>query len=226
VKNRHYQGFTLIELLVVIAIIAILAAILFPVFARAREKARQTTCTSNQRQIATTIQMYAQDHEETLPETSNVWKATAIDPGVLICPTQGKSNQPGYFFNGGANNFHLAGKSIGEIDDPAAALLTCDAMIGLNTVPDGWESKTGLTMMAGHNTSELINCCHSGQVIVSFVDGHVASLSAAAAETAFYVSGVTMPAYTTATGGVQQDDANQMASPQAHYMATYVPGSL
>jgi prepilin-type N-terminal cleavage/methylation domain-containing protein len=48
--NRH--GFTLIELLVVIAIIAILAAILFPVFARAREKARQTTCTSNQRQIA------------------------------------------------------------------------------------------------------------------------------------------------------------------------------
>ena len=49
------QGFTLIELLVVIAIIAILAAILFPVFARAREKARQTTCTSNQRQIAATI---------------------------------------------------------------------------------------------------------------------------------------------------------------------------
>ena len=55
------RGFTLIELLVVIAIIAILAAILFPVFARAREKARQTTCTSNQRQIMASVQMYVQD---------------------------------------------------------------------------------------------------------------------------------------------------------------------
>ncbi|MEI6521594.1 MAG: prepilin-type N-terminal cleavage/methylation domain-containing protein, partial [bacterium] len=61
---QRQKGFTLIELLVVIAIIAILAAILFPVFARAREKARQTTCTNNQRQIATTLLMYAQDHEE------------------------------------------------------------------------------------------------------------------------------------------------------------------
>ncbi len=59
-KNSSKRGgFTLIELLVVIAIIAILAAILFPVFARAREKARQTTCTSNQRQIAASIAMYA-----------------------------------------------------------------------------------------------------------------------------------------------------------------------
>ena len=57
------KGFTLIELLVVIAIIAILAAILFPVFARAREKARQTTCANNQRQIAAAIHMYAQDHD-------------------------------------------------------------------------------------------------------------------------------------------------------------------
>ena len=57
-------GFTLIELLVVIAIIAVLAAILFPVFARAREKAHQTTCISNQRQIAAAIHMIAQDHEE------------------------------------------------------------------------------------------------------------------------------------------------------------------
>lgn len=55
------KGFTLIELLVVIAIIAILAAILFPVFAKAREKARQSTCTSNLKQIGTAIQMYAQD---------------------------------------------------------------------------------------------------------------------------------------------------------------------
>jgi prepilin-type N-terminal cleavage/methylation domain-containing protein/prepilin-type processing-associated H-X9-DG protein len=63
------RGFTLIELLVVIAIIAILAAILFPVFAQAREKARQTTCLSNLKQIGTASMMYAQDYEERLPGT-------------------------------------------------------------------------------------------------------------------------------------------------------------
>ncbi len=61
------RGFTLIELLVVIAIIAILAAILFPVFARAREKARQATCQSNLKQIALAIQMYVQDYDECYP---------------------------------------------------------------------------------------------------------------------------------------------------------------
>ena len=60
------RGFALIELLVVIAIIAILAAILFPVFARAREKARQTSCLSNLKQIALGGLMYAQDYDETL----------------------------------------------------------------------------------------------------------------------------------------------------------------
>ncbi len=61
------SGFTLIELLVVIAIIAILAAILFPVFAQARAKARQASCLSNLRQIGVGIYMYAQDYDEILP---------------------------------------------------------------------------------------------------------------------------------------------------------------
>lgn len=64
-KNR--SGFTLIELLVVIAIIAILAAILFPVFARAREKARQTSCLSNLKQTSLAMMMYAGDYDETFP---------------------------------------------------------------------------------------------------------------------------------------------------------------
>lgn len=65
--RRSDRGFTLIELLVVIAIIAILAAILFPVFARAREAARKTTCLSNLKQIGTAALMYVQDYDEQFP---------------------------------------------------------------------------------------------------------------------------------------------------------------
>src|SRR6201987_4966907 len=61
------KGFPLIELLVVIAIIAILAAILFPVFAQAREKARQATCISNLKQLGAACMMYAQDYDESYP---------------------------------------------------------------------------------------------------------------------------------------------------------------
>ena len=64
------KGFTLIELLVVIAIIAILAAILFPVFAQAREKARQTGCLSNVKQIGLGVQMYLQDYDEYVPRNA------------------------------------------------------------------------------------------------------------------------------------------------------------
>jgi prepilin-type N-terminal cleavage/methylation domain-containing protein/prepilin-type processing-associated H-X9-DG protein len=71
--KRNHRGFTLIELLVVIAIIAILAAILFPVFARAREQARQSACQSNLKQITTGFLMYNQDYDEQMPP----WTANA-----------------------------------------------------------------------------------------------------------------------------------------------------
>jgi prepilin-type N-terminal cleavage/methylation domain-containing protein/prepilin-type processing-associated H-X9-DG protein len=67
------RGFTLIELLVVIAIIAILASILFPVFARAREKARQTSCLAHAKQLATAVLAYAQDYDEMLPICRQQW---------------------------------------------------------------------------------------------------------------------------------------------------------
>ncbi|MFA6666695.1 MAG: DUF1559 domain-containing protein [Armatimonadota bacterium] len=84
------SGFTLIELLVVIAIIAILAAILFPVFAQAREKARQTTCQSNLKQLGMTVTMYSQDWEGYIPacvaSTSGITWITIIagclEPGA------------------------------------------------------------------------------------------------------------------------------------------------
>lgn len=66
-KRGPSRGFTLIELLVVIAIIAILAAILFPVFAQAREAARRSTCLSNNKQIGTAVMMYNQDYDELMP---------------------------------------------------------------------------------------------------------------------------------------------------------------
>ncbi|MBC8136850.1 MAG: prepilin-type N-terminal cleavage/methylation domain-containing protein [Fibrella sp.] len=73
------KGFTLIELLVVIAIIALLAAILFPVFAQAREKARQTVCASNLRQVGTAFLLYTQDHDERLPDRRDL--KTALTGG-------------------------------------------------------------------------------------------------------------------------------------------------
>ena len=77
-KGRALRGFTLIELLVVIAIIAILAAILFPVFAQAREKARQTTCGSNLKQIGLAVTMYAGDNDEQFPAAANNTYAATI----------------------------------------------------------------------------------------------------------------------------------------------------
>jgi len=116
-RIRTSRGFTLIELLVVIAIIAILAAILFPVFAQAREKARQTSCSSNLKNLAMAMLMYAQDYEEQFPVTppqginavGDHWVVT-IQPYVkntAIMKCQNYRPAPGTV-GGGAKNAALA----------------------------------------------------------------------------------------------------------------------
>ena len=113
-RTRSIFAFTLIELLVVIAIIAILAAILFPVFATAREKARQSQCASNLRQIGVAVMQYTQDYDEYYPGlNNNVWPAGGwvrsiapylkSDP-IFQCPSETtaqdqQSNYTDYFYN-------------------------------------------------------------------------------------------------------------------------------
>lgn len=137
------RGFTLIELLVVLAIIAILAAILFPVFAKAREKARQSSCLSNLKQMGTGCLMYAQDFDERLPGTYTMmppgpWPlihwTTLIAPYVkntqiFMCPSDSVHTWNSY----GANTYVMPDSrgafdaSIGPITHPAETLMLFDA---------------------------------------------------------------------------------------------------
>ena len=152
---RRVRGFTLIELLVVIAIIAILAAILFPVFAKAREKARQTSCLNNCRQLATSWVMYAQDYDEKtllpgvfLPaiavpgaggaaDGSNVnWWRYELMPyaknwQILVCPSAGNPGDPS---NAGNQlnhqyglNASICGIAMGTMTAPAETIALGDS---------------------------------------------------------------------------------------------------
>ncbi len=174
------HGFTLIELLVVIAIIAILAAILFPVFARAREKARQATCLSNAKQIGLGFMMYAQDYDERIPNyrhdypgrTAAYWTVLwpmLIQPyiknmQVYYCPSDPDAPTRSYPCSYGQNYYYIGGVSLAQITHPAETFLCGEvAQNGIVIYPPA-------TWPANHDYNSFDK--HNGGSNYSFCDGH------------------------------------------------------
>lgn len=190
---RDRNGFTLIELLVVIAIIAILAAILFPVFARAREKARQASCLSNAKQQGLAMMMYVQDYDEVLPlywwgEDVGYW-LTVLQPyiknwNIFVCPsaTSLRAPGPGWEGSGGYGyNYYYCGGWVGhgpyalsEFEEPANTVLIGEQNNLINRanvypailadVTCSWDSR----YTYGENNARR----HNEGMNVTWVDGH------------------------------------------------------
>jgi len=190
------RGFTLIELLVVIAIIAILAAILFPVFAKAREKARQSSCQSNLKQIGLALIQYAQDYDETWPayNISNLGILNVCSPyiknsQVFICPSSNDYtygvNYTGIFT---ANVMTLAriqypAQCITVVDNGKGRALLADPWVRfppltgnnatLGHAPDDWAWPDGAAVpTSGTLYVDTANPRHNEGANTVFVDGH------------------------------------------------------
>ena len=158
VTCKTRQGFTLIELLVVIAIIAILAAILFPVFAKAREKARQNTCINNVRQIVIGVQVYQQDHDGIFPPKTSMWAELNSPPKALVCPTYGVKKGNGYAYNSNLSNKTLTDSGVDEA----------------HKLPVAADSKSADNLIL---TGADLDPRHTDKVVIGFADGHVSLLS-------------------------------------------------
>jgi len=160
-ETQTRKGFTLIELLVVVAIIAILAAILFPVFARVREKARQTSCMNNARQMIVAVQMAAQDANQKYPASDAVFEAMKLPPKTLECPTYGSIKGIGYGYNAWIGGSSTSEPALGSPQD-------------LTVLADS-NAEDHLMLTAGN-----VDMRHSGKAVVAFGDGHVSLRDAVA----------------------------------------------
>ena len=177
------RGFTLIELLVVIAIIAILAAILFPVFAQARERARAITCISNLKQLGTATMMYVQDYDETYPlgymwDTSRDWGGTMWT--VSLMPYAMKVDATGDLINGGLKGkgnlyscpsikFSLSNEGNGITDGIAYGYNSQYLTSGWQTIGQGADPGSTLYGFAGKSQASL----NSPAGLVAFADAAV-----------------------------------------------------
>ncbi|MEO7717626.1 MAG: DUF1559 domain-containing protein [Capsulimonas sp.] len=172
------RGFTLIELLVVIAIIAILAAILFPVFAKAREKARQISCASNERQIGLGLMQYVQDNDETFPAgyTPNyaVGWAGPIYPyvkstGIFKCPDDSTSPngllQPiSYAFNA---NFSSS-STLASLQAPASTVQIFEVRGAVALMTDPSEGSNSFTVAPTPNSLSPAGVGTQGSLYASY----------------------------------------------------------
>lgn len=180
------SGFTLIELLVVIAIIAILAAILFPVFAKAREKARETTCLSNVKELTLGMLMYIQDHDGYFPlayyygsdlSGGGMSWAAAINPyvkqkmeeGIWWCPSSGLTKWGGHsaYIHYGLNALidwsnHPPSMHETEIESPSMKVAMGETVY---TGTYGWYNWFGFT-------SSHARYSHNERQNLGFCDGH------------------------------------------------------
>ena len=180
-RRASLRAFTLIELLVVIAIIAILAAILFPVFAQAREKARQTSCLSNMKQIAYGIYMYAQDYDEVLPTLEHGGHEGWLDQitpytkneQIKRCPSDSSFFVPGRRTSYAVNN-SMNGISMSVVTAPASTVYAAeqaDGRPGDHYHPLSWGGANNFAWMNGKPTEVAWNRHHLGSNY-AFLDSH------------------------------------------------------
>jgi prepilin-type N-terminal cleavage/methylation domain-containing protein/prepilin-type processing-associated H-X9-DG protein len=156
-RQARRAGFTLIELLVVIAIIAILAAILFPVFAQAREKARTASCLNNQKQISLGIMQYTQDYDETFPSVDSGILTQNIQPylknmQVFVCPSgSGLYN---------VNNRAMVGGAGTTTTTKTSYAANADIM-------GGWNNTPGMSLAACQAPASMVMLVDADAIITS-----------------------------------------------------------